>query len=142
MVGVIGVISLPGRFLLPALGDRIPPRLLITLVLGLMVLAGLLLVGAKEWWRVYLYIGIFGATFGAVLPMRAVVMSQFFSGPLYGRLMGLQQAMLALAMAGGPFAAGMLRDATGVYTASWIGAAAALVAAIPIILAVRTAEAS
>jgi hypothetical protein len=37
--------------------------------------------------------------FGSVLPMRAAVMPQHFSGALYGRLMGLQATMLALATA-------------------------------------------
>jgi hypothetical protein len=41
-------------------------------------------------------------------PMRAVVMSQHFGGALYGRPMGLQVTMLALATAGGPFLAGQL----------------------------------
>jgi hypothetical protein len=67
-----------------------------------------------------------------VLPLRAVVMSQHFGGALYGRLMGLQATMLALATAGGPFMAGLLRDATGSYAISWL-VAAMFVAAIPMI---------
>ena len=136
-VGVIGVISLPGRFFIPALGDRVPPRLLIAVIFGLLALSGLLLIGTEQWWRVYLYIALFGTVFGAVLPMRAVIMSKYFSGQLYGRIMGLQQAMLALAIAGGPFVAGTLRDVTGSYTIPWLAFSAMFTAAIPIILAAR-----
>ena len=136
-VGVIGVISLPGRFLLPALGDHVPPQSLIAITFGLLAISGLLLTGTDQWWRVYLYIALFGTVFGAVLPMRAVIMSQCFSGPLYGRMMGLQQSMLALAIAGGPFVAGALRDASGEYTIPWLIFTATFVIAIPIILAAR-----
>lgn len=136
-VGVIGVISLPGRFLIPALGDRVPARLLIAVTFSLLAVSGLLPLGAREWWRVYLYIVLFGTVFGAVLPMRAVIMSRHFSGPLYGRLMGLQQSMLAVAIAGGPFVAGALRDASGSYTVPWLAFSVMFITAVPVILAVR-----
>lgn len=136
-VGVVGIISLPGRFLLPAVGDRVPPRLLIAATFGLLAASGLLLLGAEEWWRVYIYIFLFGTVFGAVLPLRAVIMSRHFSGPLYGRLMGLQQSMLALAIAGGPFLTGVLRDASGSYTVPWISSTMMFIIAVPVILAVR-----
>jgi MFS family permease len=108
---------------------------LISATFGALATSALLLPGADEWWRVYLYVGIFGTFFGAVLPMRAAAMSQHFSGALYGRLMGLQATMLALATAVGPFLAGLLRDATGSYAVSWLAAAAMFVTAIPAILA-------
>lgn len=136
-VGVIGIISLPSRFFIPALGDLLPPRLLIAIIFGLLAVSGLLLVGTEQWWRVYLYIAVFGTVFGAVLPMRAVIMSQYFSGELYGRVMGLQQAMLAFAIAGGPFIAGTLRDVSGSYTVPWLVFTAMFVTAIPAILIVR-----
>ena len=136
-VGVIGIISLPARFFIPALGDRVPPRLLIAVIFGLLALSGLLLFGAEQWWRVYLYIALFGTVFGAVLPMRAVIMSKYFGGQLYGRIMGLQQAMLALAIAGGPFVVGTVRDVTGSYTIPWLAFTAMFATAIPTILAAR-----
>ncbi len=136
-VGVAGILSLPARFLLPALGDRVSPPVLVAATFGLLGLSGLVLLEAQGWWRVYLYVGLFGVAFGSVLPLRALVMSRRFGGALYGRLMGLQQTGLALAMAAGPFAAGALRDATGSYFAPWLVAAVLFAAAIPAILSVR-----
>jgi MFS family permease len=137
-VGIAGIVSLPARLLLPVLGDHVRPPILAAAVFGLLALSGLALVEAGAWWRVYLYVGVFGVAFGSVLPLRAVVMSRYFGGALYGRLMGLQQTMLALTMAGGPFAAGALRDALNSYLVPWLGAVALFIAAIPAILAVRT----
>ncbi|MGH3087939.1 MAG: MFS transporter, partial [Rubrobacteraceae bacterium] len=126
VVGTIGIFSLPARFLFPALGDRVNPSLLTTFVFSLLAVSGLALVGASEWWRVYLYVALFGVVFGSALPLRAVTMARHFSGEVYGRLMGLQQTMMAPAMAGGPFLVGALRDLTGSYTLPWLGAATLL----------------
>lgn len=139
-VGVIGVISLPARFLLPALGDRVNPSLLTALVFGLLAVSGVVLVGASEWWRVYIYIALFGVVFGSALPMRAVAMSRLFSGEAYGRLMGLQQTLMALAMAGGPFMIGALRDLTGSYTFPWLVVVALLALATAPMLAAGKAH--
>ena len=90
-VGTIGVISLPGPFLFSVLGDYVRPLLLIAVIFGLLAISALLLLETGVWWRVYTYIALFGVVFGSVLPMRAAVMPQHFSGALYGRLMGCRR---------------------------------------------------
>jgi hypothetical protein len=77
-IETIDVISLLGRFLFPVLGDHIRPPLLITAIFGLLAISALLLLETQVWWRIYLYIALFGLVFGALLPMRAAVMSQHF----------------------------------------------------------------
>jgi len=57
----------------------------------------------------------FGLTFGAMLPIRAVVMAHWYSGPGYGRIMGAQWSFAAVAGAIMPALAGVIRDATGDY---------------------------
>ena len=136
-VGISGIASLPARFILPALGDRVGPPFLVAAVFATLAASALVVFEASEWWRVYLYVALFGVAFGAVLPMRAVVMARHLGGALYGRLMGLQYAMLALAIAGGPALVGALRDLTGTYAVSWLVAAAMFVLATPAILLVK-----
>jgi MFS family permease len=94
----------------------------------------------EERWRLYLYVGLSGIPFGAILPMRAVIMSRHFSGPHYGRLMGLQFSLLALATAGGPFIAGILRDASGDYALLPPTTIALLLLAIPTVLVAEHKE--
>lgn len=65
-------------------------------------------------------------------------MSRHFSGELYGRLMGLQYAMLALAIAGGAALMGLLREVTGSYAASWIGAAIVFILSTPPVFLARS----
>jgi MFS family permease len=137
VVGLSGLASLPARFVLPALGDRLSPPLIVAAVFATLAASALVVFGTSAWWRVYLYVALFGIAFGTVLPMRAVVMSRRFGGALYGRLMGLQYTLLALAMAGGPALAGALCDLTGTYATAWLGAATLLVLATPPILLVK-----
>lgn len=113
------------------------PSFVIAAIFFMLALSGALLPGAGERLWLYLYAGLFGISFGAILPMRAVVMEHHFGGPLYGRLMGLQAALLALATAGGPFAAGVLRDVSGSYALLTPAAIVLLLLAIPAILAVE-----
>lgn len=138
VVGITGLVSLPARFVLPALGERVSPRLLSVAVFLILAVSALVVFEASGWWRVYVYVALFGIAFGSVLPMRALVMSRHFGGELYGRLMGLQYSMLALAIAGGPAMTGLLREVTGSYTEPWIGAAVLFALATPLVLMVRS----
>lgn len=133
--GLAGLVGLPGRFLFPVLGDRMRPSFVIAGIFSMLALAGVLLPGAVQWAWLYLYVALFGLSFGAVLPMRAVIMGRHFGGPLYGRLMGLQFTLLALATAGGPFTVGILRDISGSYALLPPVIVAMLLLAIPAILA-------
>ena len=132
--GLVGLVGLPGRLFFPMLGDRVRPSFLIATIFLMVALSILFLPGAEERWQLYLYVGLFGLSFGAVLPMRAVIMGHHFGGPLYGRLMGLQFALLGLATAGGPFAAGILRDVSGSYALLPPAVIVMLLLAIPAIL--------
>jgi MFS family permease len=132
--GLAGLVGLPARFFFPILGDRVRPSFVIAAIFFMLILAAALLPGAEERWRLYLYVGLSGICFGAILPMRAVIMGRYFGGPLYGRLMGLQFALLALATAGGPLAAGILRDASGSYALLPPVAIVLLLIAIPVAL--------
>ena len=133
--GLVGLVGLPGRLLFPMLGDRLRPSFIIAGIFLGIGLSAAVLPGSVERLWLYLYVGFFGISFGAVLPMRALIMSHHFSGPLYGRLMGLQFTLLALATAGGPLAAGVLRDALESYALLPPAAISLLLLAIPTILA-------
>lgn len=67
--------------------------------------------------------------------MRTAVMSQHFSGALFGSSLGLRETMLVLATAGGPSLAGLLWDMTGSYAVPWLAASSTMFgAAIPLTL--------
>ena len=72
---------------------------------------------------------------GGPLAMRRGIMGRHFAGPIYGRLMGPRFVLPALAIAGGPLAAGVLRDASGDYAFLSPAAVVLLLLAIPTVLA-------
>jgi len=108
------LLSFPGRYAGPYLAERLGGIKIYAFATVLSAGAVLVMVGAGTWRMPFHFIG-FGLTFGAMLPIRAVVMAHWYSGPGYGRIMGAQWSFAAVAGAIMPALAGVVRDATGDY---------------------------
>jgi len=108
------ILSLPGRYAGPYLAERYGGIALYATATVFAAAGTGIMVGAGAW-RMPAHFITFGITFGALLPIRAVVMARWYSGPAYGRVMGAQWS--AAAVAGGlmPAVVGALRDAVGGY---------------------------
>ncbi len=124
-----GLLSLPGRYAAPVLSDRARPvRLNAAANVALAIAVGLA-ISATAAWQMAGHFVIFGLAFGALLPLRAVVMGSWYSGPGYGSVMGLQWSIVATSAALGPLAVGVGRDAAGSYGIPLAFVAAGLLAA-------------
>jgi len=123
------LISLPGRFAAPFLARRHGAIRLQVAGLVLIAAAVLAAVSPGRYWHMTLHFVLFGACFGAVLPLRAYLMMEWFSGPGYGRLMGAQWGLASLAGAFGPALVGIARDGSGNYGPAMAGTAAILLVA-------------
>jgi MFS family permease len=135
---VSSLLSLPGRWIAPYLAERVGAQgVYVAAVAGTAAAAAL---GIRpSAWAMALHFVVFGLTFGAILPMRALVMSGWYSGPRYGRILGTQWTLAAAVGAATPAAAGWLTDAAGSY--AWPLAATSVVlcaAAATAIAAFRT----
>jgi len=116
IVGVVGLASLPGRFLLNLLSDRVGPQPLLALCLAAQAIGVVLLLhGASVGWLIA-YIIVYGGAFGAISPLRAAVMANHFGRRAYGSITALQGVPVALAAGVGPLLAGVLYDHLGGYT--------------------------
>lgn len=109
------LLSLPGRFLLPRLANRFPSARLLLTVTVLLVPAVALAVRGTSWWEMVSHFVLFGLLFGAVIPLRAVIMSDWFTGPRFGALMGVQAVAIAGGRSAGPALVGWLADTPGGY---------------------------
>lgn len=106
----VGLLSLPGRYLLPILANRFDSAK-IWVVLSVLILPSVVLaVRGTQAWEMYGHFIVFGLLFGAFMPLRAVIMSDWYSGPRFGALMGVQAIALAVGRAGGPAVVGWLAD--------------------------------
>lgn len=71
--GLVGLVGLPGRLLFPLFGDQVRPSFVIAAIFFMLTLSEVLLPSTDEPWRLYLYVGLFRGSFGAVLPLRAMI---------------------------------------------------------------------
>ncbi|HVA92340.1 MAG TPA: MFS transporter, partial [Chloroflexota bacterium] len=143
IVGVVGLASPPGRFLLNLLSDRVGPQPLLGLCLMAQA-AGvvLLLHGTSLGWLVA-YVIVYGGAFGAISPLRAAEMADHFGCRAYGSITALQGVPVALAAGAGPLLAGALFDHLGGYTLPFgLCAGAFLLAGLAVELTSRPSVAS
>lgn len=115
VAGLLGVASLPGRYLLNRLSERVSPqRLLATCFLAQAAGVSLLALAARPV-LVLGYVAIYGAAFGAISPLRASTMADQFGRRSYGAITAASGIPVAVAASAGPLAAGILYDRLGTY---------------------------
>lgn len=128
-IALTGIVSLPARLILPMLSGRAPSVILLSVCIALLGVASWLASSAGEWWQVLVYIAVYGAVFGAVFPLRALVTSEQFAGPYFGRIIGLQALFVAGARALGPILVGLVGTSQAAYETSFRVAAVVLLLA-------------
>ena len=111
---VSGLLSFPGRGAGPYVAERLGGAGLYAVASLVAAAAVGFMLGAGSW-RMPAHFGIFGLTFGAMLPIRAVIMSQWYSGPGYGKVLGAQWSLTAIGGAVLPALVGVVHDAAGDY---------------------------
>lgn len=138
LAGGLGLVSLPGRFVLNLLSERIAPQKLLgyCLIIQALGVMALILASSVSW--LVVYVVLYGAAFGAISPLRASVMADHFGRRDYGAITAIQGISVALCAAGGPLAAGWLYDLLGHYdVAFWFCALGFLLAAGAVFLTPR-----
>jgi MFS family permease len=117
---VASAMSLPGRWIAPRLAQRFGPTSVQAVIALVVAFSVVLMVDGATSWQMIGHFFLFGLAFGALLPLRAMVMGGWFSGPTYGRIMGTQWTGVVLVAASGPLLVGVMRDITGGYAASFV----------------------
>jgi len=115
MAGLLGVASLPGRYLLNRLSENLSPQALLAGCYSAQA-AGVALLGlAAHPLFVWGYVAIYGAAFGATSPLRASTMADHFGRSSFGSITAASGLPIAIAGSVGPIAAGALYDRLGSY---------------------------
>ena len=125
--GVSGLLGFPGRWLAP----RARPATAHLLQAGfLMLLAAsvVMIAIAPGAGLMPAHFIVFGLAFGGLLPLRPVIMADWYSGPGFGHVMGTQWSLAAVSGAAGPWLVGLGRDAAGGYDLPLLMVAGALAA--------------
>lgn len=126
-------LSLPGRWIAPRLAVRFGATRVQAAIAAIVALSVLLMVDGTTAWQMVGHFFLFGLAFGALFPLRSMVMGAWYSGPTFGATMGTQWSAVVLVAATGPVLVGVLRDQTGGYQVSFAVLAAFYVVAAAII---------
>src|SRR2546421_664495 len=131
LAGMLGLVSLPGRYVLNVLSSRISAQKLLTLSVVGQAAGIVVLVQAPSLSWLILYVVVYGTSYGAFSPLRASVMADHFGRRAYGSITAVQGIPIAVCAGLGPLAAGWLYDMLHHYeVAFWLCAGAFLLAAV------------
>ncbi|RWP36946.1 MAG: MFS transporter [Mesorhizobium sp.] len=130
-----GLAGLGGRLLYGALADRlgVKPVLITGLAIQSVVIAAYLAV--SELGQFYALAIIFGATYGGVMPLYAVLAREYFGQRILGTVFGAVTMLSSIGMAFGPLAGGMVFDTYASYSWLFIGSALVGLGAVAVAIA-------
>jgi cyanate permease len=130
LAGAASLLSMPGRFLGPLFGGRRRGTEVLQWFLIVVVVAIALAIPGGPAWLMYAHFVLFGLAFGAIVPLRALAMDQWYGRNHYGRRMGIQQSVTLVVGGLGPLSVGVARDLTGGFTMPMVGLFLAAVAGL------------
>jgi MFS family permease len=140
VAGLVGIMALPGRLILTPLGDRVPRAYLTAFIFLLQALALVVLLTVQSTAGVAVYVVLFGAGFGAVTPMRAALVAEFYGPAHYGSISGVLAFCITVARALGPVSVGIAFDYFGSYDVPfWVLTGVSIASAVAILMAERAA---
>jgi MFS family permease len=115
LVGVIGIGSLIGRFVIGALADRLGRSLTLMLVQGAMGASFLLWAGAASYPLFALFALCFGLSYGGIVSLLPALCMDYFGARAVASIIGALYSGAALGNLLGPVLAGLVFDHTGSY---------------------------
>ncbi len=132
---VEGIAGLGGRLLFGVAADRFGPKrvLVIGLLIQALVIAAYL--SAAQLSTFYVLAIIFGAAYGGVMPLYALLAREYFGQQVMGSVLGALAMASSFGMALGPVAGGWIFDRFDVYDWLFIGSSIIGIAAFLIALA-------
>lgn len=138
---VASALSLPGRWIAPLVATRFGASNVQAGTTALLAIGTVLMFDGSAEWQMAGHFALFGLAFGAFLPLRAMTMSDWFSGSGYGATMGSQWTVVTIVGAMGPVLTGLLRDTTGGYATGVVVLTSALAIAATLLLVVSRSPA-
>ena len=130
-IGIIAVMTAVGSVSWGWIVERLPIRVALPLVSGLMALTSALFVTADSNVEAFLFAGLFGFALGGLLVVPPVAFADYFGRRSLGAVRGVTEPFNSLGQAVGAVFSGMIFDATESYHAAfWSFAAIGVVTAV------------
>ncbi len=125
LVGLIGVGSVGGRFVLTGFGDRLGPHRLLMLLTFALAGCFLLWAAATSFALLAAFAVLFGLSYGGCVGLYPAVAAELFGARHIGAVLGLLYTGVGVAALLGPTLAGLVFDLTGSYAVPILVSAAA-----------------
>lgn len=115
VLGMMVLVSVPGRFVFGTLGDRYSKKILL-FFLCLLQAAGLLIfVQARTLSLLYLFVILYGTGYGGAIPLSVSFRADLFGRKHYATIAGLTMTITTIGTVAAPIVAGYLYDVTQSY---------------------------
>ncbi len=127
-VGLVGVGSTLGRFVLGGLADRAGRRLTLALLFAGLSGSYPLWIVADGPWMLGAFALIFGTCYGGYVALIPAFIADYFAGRDLGAIIGVQYTAVGIGSLVGPVLAGLVFDRTGSYVPTFVACIALLLA--------------
>lgn len=113
--GSIGIMQVLGRVIFAPLDSRIPGKIMVAGVFALQGMGMFALLWGASPLTILLFVGIFGAAYGAITLARASIIAELFGSAHYGRISSVMALFLTFSGTAAPVGASWLYDYFGNY---------------------------
>jgi MFS family permease len=115
VLGLMVLFSVPGRFVFGWLGDRFDKRVLLFLLCLQQGLGLFIFVNARTIELLYLFVLVYGLSYGGVIPLTIALRADLFGRKNYATIAGVSQFFSMFGTVAAPVLAGLLYDKTQSY---------------------------
>jgi MFS family permease len=110
IAGVLGLVSLPARYLINRLSEKVAPHTLLAICTGAQASGTLLLAISVAPLPLGAYVLLYGGAFGTIAPLSALTMAEHFGRRAYGAITAVRGIAGSIGASAGPIIAGALFD--------------------------------
>ncbi len=121
LAGSVGLMSIPGRFGLSALGDYVNKRYVMAASLAVMSVAIIFMARAPNVTAVIPILIVFSASQGGISVIPQSLIADYFGRRSYATIQGFRSSIQMLGIIAGPIISGYVFDTTGSYTNAFLG---------------------
>ncbi|MSQ15062.1 MAG: MFS transporter [Dehalococcoidia bacterium] len=125
MLGLLAVLSVPGRILMGWLGDKYDKRYLLMGTLAMIIVSLIVFINVSNVWHVLLFLAIYSPAYGGGGPLMTSMRGEYFGRRHFGTIQGLNQWVQIWGTLIGPIFAGVMYDTTKSYNIAFLSFAAA-----------------
>ena len=136
LAGSVGLMSIPGRFGLSALGDFVNKRYVMVASLALMAVSIVFMARASSVTAIIPILVAFSASQGGISVIPQSLIADYFGRRSYATIQGFRSTIQMLGIIAGPIISGYVFDTTGSYTIAFLSfSVAALVSMVLVFMA-------